>query len=202
MFCSRPFEERCNSCEKTVAQLFSSLTCLIVNQNDRNKSGLVSLFQPLLLNPQKLRPSLAINLKPVGISRIEQFEKSHFGYYVRITRGGKQHAKFFSDARYGGQQRALKAAQIYFNDLTAKLPLPSHIGRKSSRNRSGIVGVNRSKSKRKGHTYEYWQAWWGSGSYRKSAKFSIKKYGTQKAKQLAIEARKTWEAEAERSHGS
>lgn len=135
----------------------------------------------------------------MGISRIEQFEKSHFGYYVRVTRSGQQHAKFFSDARCGGQQRALEAAQSYFDELTAKLPLPSQAGRKSVRNRSGIVGVNQSKSTRKGHTYEYWQAWWGSGSYRKSAKFSIKKYGTEKAKKLAIEARKTWEAEAERS---
>lgn len=135
----------------------------------------------------------------MGISRIEQFEKSHFGYYVRITRSGKQHAKFFSDARCGGQRRALEAAQHYFEELSKKLPLPSQAGRKSLRNRSGIVGVNRSRSTRKGHTYEYWQAWWGSGSYRKSAKFSIKKYGTEKAKELAVKARKNWEAEAQQS---
>ncbi len=136
----------------------------------------------------------------MGISRIEQFEKSHFGYYVRITRSGRQYAKFFSDARYGGQQRAFEFAQRYFDELSAKLPLQSQAGRKSVRNRSGIVGVNRSKSTRKGYTYEYWQAWWGSGSYRKSAKFSIKKYGTEKAKELAIQARKTWEAEANQVH--
>lgn len=135
----------------------------------------------------------------MGISRIEQFEKSHFGYYVRITRSGKQHAKFFSDARWGGQQRAYEAAQDYFHKLTAQMPLPSQAGRKSVRNRSGIVGVNRSKSIRRGHTYEYWQAWWGSGRDRKSAKFSIKKYGTEQAKELAIRARKTWEEEAKRA---
>ena len=132
----------------------------------------------------------------MGISRIEQFEKTNFGYYVRLKRDGKQYAKFFSDARYGGQQKALKAAEEYYNELFAKMPLKSQAGRMSVRNKSGIVGVSRTTSTRKGYTYEYWQAWWGSGNDRKSAKFSIKKYGARRAKQLAIQARQNWEQQA------
>ncbi|MEM7769199.1 MAG: AP2/ERF family transcription factor [Cyanobacteria bacterium P01_E01_bin.6] len=133
----------------------------------------------------------------MGISRIEQFEKTNFGYYVRLKRDGRQYAKFFSDSRFGGQQNALKAAQDYLNELSEQLPRRSQAGQISTRNTSGIVGVSQTKSTRKGHTYEYWQAWWGSGGDRKSRKFSINKYGTQKAKQLAIETRKIWEQEAQ-----
>ncbi|NJR57625.1 MAG: AP2 domain-containing protein [Cyanobacteria bacterium CRU_2_1] len=110
---------------------------------------------------------------------------------------GTQYAKFFSDKKYGGKEEALKAAEQHFDELDKQMPLDSPVGRMSVRNRSGIVGVSRTKSTRRGHEYEYWQAWWGSGDYRKSVKFSILKYGEEKAKQLAIEARRAWEREAE-----
>ncbi|MBD2462368.1 AP2 domain-containing protein [Oscillatoria sp. FACHB-1407] len=132
----------------------------------------------------------------MGISRIEQPEKKHFGYYVRLMWRGKQYAKFFSDKKYGGKQKALKAAEKYFDELDEQMPLDSQVGRMSVRNTSGIVGVSRTKSASRGHRYEYWQARWGSGDNRKSAKFSIHKYGEEKAKQLAIEARQQWEKEA------
>lgn len=132
----------------------------------------------------------------MGISRIEQPEKNHFGYYVRLMWRGNQHAKFFSDKKYGGKQQAWKAAEQYFDELDQKMPLDSQVGRMSVRNRSGIVGVSRTKSSRHGHCYEYWQAWWGSGNQRKSVKFSIHKYGETEAKELAIKARKKWEQEA------
>lgn len=132
----------------------------------------------------------------MGISRIEQPEKNHFGYYVRLMWRGQQFAKFFSDKKYGGKKKALKAAEQYFDELDEQMPLDSQIGRMSVRNSSGIVGVSRTKSASRGHQYDYWQARWGSGEHRKSAKFSIHKYGEDRAKQLAIEARKKWEQEA------
>ncbi|NJN88458.1 MAG: AP2 domain-containing protein [Leptolyngbyaceae cyanobacterium SL_7_1] len=132
----------------------------------------------------------------MGISRIEQPEKKHFGYYVRLTWRGTQYAKFFSDKKHGGARGALKAAEQYFDQLDEQMPLDSQAGRMSVRNSSGIVGVSRTKSTSRGHRYEYWQARWGSGDERKSAKFSIHKYGEEEAKQLAINARKQWEKES------
>lgn len=134
----------------------------------------------------------------MGISRIEQPEKNNFGYYVRIKRQGKQYAKFFADRKHGSKRKALQAAQQHHRELVKQMPRESQIGRKSIRNTSGYVGVSRTKSTRRGHTYEYWQAWWGSGEERRSVKFSIKKYGHQKAKQLAIQARQEWECEVHR----
>ncbi|NJR52298.1 MAG: AP2 domain-containing protein [Leptolyngbyaceae cyanobacterium CSU_1_3] len=133
----------------------------------------------------------------MGISRIEQPDKKHFGYYVRITWRGTQYAKFFSDKKHGGKQKALAAAEQYFDELDAEMPLDSQAGQMTIRNTSGIVGVSRTKSTSRGHSYEYWQARWGSGEQRKSAKFSIHKYGEKEAKQLAIEARKNWEKAAD-----
>lgn len=131
----------------------------------------------------------------MGISRIEQPEKKHFGYYVRLTWRGCQYAKFFSDKKYGGKQEALAAAERYFDELDEQMPLDSQVGRMSVRNRSGVVGVSRTKSVSRGHYYEYWQARWGSGNQRKSAKFSIHKYGEEQARELAIKARQAWEQE-------
>jgi hypothetical protein len=133
----------------------------------------------------------------VGISRIEQIEKNHFGYYVRLNREGIQFAKFFSDKKYGGKRKSLEAAKEYYTNLVEKVPLKRQYGRSNIRNTSGYVGVSRTRSTRRGHVYEYWQAWWGSGENRKSVKFSINKYGAGQAKQLAIKARRAWEKEAE-----
>jgi AP2 domain len=133
----------------------------------------------------------------VEISPIEQPEKNNFGYYVRIKRQGKQYAKFFTDREHGCKRKALQPAQQSYKELVKQMPLEFQIGRKSVRNSSGYVGVSRTKSTRRGHTYKYWQAWWGSGEERRSVKFSIKKYGSRKAKQLAIQARQEWEWEWE-----
>lgn len=132
----------------------------------------------------------------MGISRIEQPEKNNFGYYVRLTRRGIQHAKFFADKKWGGKRKALQAAKEHFEALAAQMPLESSVGRKSIRNTSGCVGVSRTSSTRKGHEYFYWQASWGSGENRKSVKFSIKKYGEKRARRMAIRARRRWQEEA------
>ncbi len=133
----------------------------------------------------------------MGISRIEQPSKKTYGYYVRLFWRGQQFAKFFSDKKYGSKDQALKAAEDYFYQLDEQMPLDSSIGRMTARNRSGIVGVSRTKVRSRGHDYDYWQAWWGSGANRKSAKFSVLKYGEEKAKQLAIESRRKWESESD-----
>lgn len=135
----------------------------------------------------------------MGISRIEQAEKNNFGYYVRLTRSGQQHAKFFSDLKNGGKRKALKAAQQYFEDLFESMPQLPRRGQKTVRNSSGRVGVSRTRSASRGHMYEYWQASWSEGEERRSVKFSVSKYGEEKAKRLAVKVRRDWEKEAAKS---
>ncbi|MEO0417036.1 MAG: AP2 domain-containing protein, partial [Verrucomicrobiota bacterium] len=57
---------------------------------------------------------------------------------------------------------------------------------------SGVPGVTHVVSKsKKGKTYEYWQAAWvGDNGKRKTAKYSISRYGSDEALKLATKARK------------
>jgi len=131
----------------------------------------------------------------MGICRIDQPSKSNFGYYVRIRWRGVVYAKFFSDKKHGGPEGAWTAAEAHFQELDAKMPPESKIGLLSSRNSSGIVGVSRAEGVKRNSPYAHWQAWWTAGGKTKTACFSIRKYGEDDAKRLAIEARKRWEAE-------
>ncbi len=131
----------------------------------------------------------------MSISRVDQPERNNYGYYVRVTRKGKQYAKFFSDSREGGKRKALQAAREHEAVLLEKLPPVVRRGKITARNSSGRVGVSRSSSTRRGHEYEYWQAAWSEGSEKKSVKFSISKYGEEGAKRRAIKARREWEKE-------
>lgn len=125
----------------------------------------------------------------MAISRIDQPQKHNHGYYVRVTRNGKTQSKFFPDKSNGGKRAALRAAKECQNQLLqwaesqAKRPR-----RPSARNTSGIVGVNRATN---ATGEEYWQAAWvDSSGRRRNSKFSIKKYGEEKAKRMARKARR------------
>lgn len=128
----------------------------------------------------------------MAISRIDQPEKRTHGYYVRVTRHGKTQAKFFPDKTHGGKRAALKAAKEHEAELHAWAAAQKPRPRKpSSRNTSGVVGVNRTAYNSGSTLNEYWQAeWTDSDGRRRSAKYSINKYGEDKAKRLAIKARR------------
>lgn len=130
-----------------------------------------------------------------GISRIDQPEKKNHGYYVRVTYNGKTQQKYFPDKSCGGKGKALKAAQEFRDKLVSKLPKARQeaAARKKRRiKKSGVVGVTHVVSRAGGkHTYEYWQAAWmdPSGS-RRTAKYSIGRYGDKKALDMAVKRRR------------
>lgn len=129
-----------------------------------------------------------------GISRIDQEEKHNHGWFVRVTRKGKTYSAFFTDKKHGGKTKALAAAREGLKKLRAKYPPMSRkefakVQRR--RTKSGIVGVTRLTKNVKGKNYHFWQATWSPkpGVIEKKV-FSISKYGAEKAKKLAIAARK------------
>ena len=129
-----------------------------------------------------------------GISRIDQPEKKNHGYYVRITPRGNPNQKFVPDKSSGGKAKALKAAKEFRDKAFAKLPKARREAAANRRKRikqSGVPGVTHVVSKSvAGTTYEYWQAAWTSRGKRKTAKFSIARYGNNKALDLAKKARR------------
>lgn len=130
-----------------------------------------------------------------GISRIDQPEKKNHGFYVRITHRGNTRQKYFPDKANGGKAKALAAARAYRDAIVRKLPKSKQLAASRKRRRvkqSGVTGVTHVVSKTGGKTvYEYWQAAWidESGS-RRTAKFSIGRYGNDTALELAKKARR------------
>lgn len=128
-----------------------------------------------------------------GISRIDQPEKKNHGFYVRITHRGKTTQKFFPDKSNGGKAKALKAAKAFRDKAFAKLPKSRReaaANRRKKIKQSGVTGVTHVVSKSvAGKTYEYWQAAWNERGKRKTAKFSVARYGESKALELAKKAK-------------
>lgn len=130
-----------------------------------------------------------------GITRIDQPEKKNHGYYVRITHRGKSHQKYFPDKSNGGKTKALKAAKAHRDALLSKMPKYKQEAAAKKKRRikqSGVTGVTHVVSKSpKGKVYEYWQSAWMDGAgKRKTAKFSISRYGNDKALDMAKKARR------------
>ena len=132
-----------------------------------------------------------------GICRIDQPEKRTHGFFVRVARQGKIHSAFFTDLKHGGKAQALVAAQRHRRQLLAKLGLPRQKSRRwwaELRRRKGssnVVGVQKVIMRRGKQPVTYWMATWSPEPYVVRRKwFSIKKLGTRKAKQLAVQARR------------
>ncbi|MFT5467140.1 MAG: hypothetical protein ACI8UO_002243 [Verrucomicrobiales bacterium] len=129
-----------------------------------------------------------------GITRIDQPEKKNHGFYVRITHRGKTHQKYFPDKSSGGKNKALKMAKEFRDDLLKKMPKykqEAAARKKRKALRSGVTGVTHVVSKvGEDKEYQYWQAAWADeAGKRRTAKFSISRYGKEKALDMAVKAR-------------
>lgn len=132
-----------------------------------------------------------------GICRIDQPSHRTHGFFVRLARRGKIHSAFFTDKNHGGREPALAAAQAHYLKLWQELGLPLQYSRRQwaetvrLRGRSGIYGVQRVIDRQSKPWRKYWRATWSPelGVVRKR-QFSIRKYGEEKAKRLALRARR------------
>lgn len=131
-----------------------------------------------------------------GISRIET--SSTLGWYVRVYRNKKTYSKFFSDTKFGGKAKALEVAISHKAEMSnmiqkiPKQPTKRRVVTKDKRNTTGVLGVSRtSKKASNGKYYEcYTVSWRPKPKVQKSTSFSIKKYGEEKALEMAIQLRK------------
>jgi len=132
---------------------------------------------------------------PRGITRIENYKNRVNGWLVRLQCRGEKFSGFFKDSDYASKNAALNAARRFYNKLRKehpKLTRQENAERKTART-GEIIGVRRllKIDKRwEGNTYEVWEAKWSHKKYQRRVRtFSIEKYGEEKAKKLAIEAR-------------
>ncbi len=132
-----------------------------------------------------------------NILRIDR-ETHAGGYLVRVTRKGKMTSEYFTDEDYGGKRKALLAAKEYRDELedTLKGYTAQQLARKvRSNNTSGLTGVRfvveADPRWPSNPEYEYWVAQWSpEQGVRKTQRFSVEKYGNDKAYRLAVSARK------------
>lgn len=133
-----------------------------------------------------------------GISRFDDDRHQTHGWRVSLRRYGKMLVENFPDKKYGNRQKALKLAQQYRDELLGKFPPISRREVcliKRSNNKSGISGVcvYAKRYKLRDGTYgetRYWEANWPAAEGKNvSINFSVKKYGEELARSMAIRAR-------------
>ncbi len=117
--------------------------------------------------------------------------KQPYGWVARFQYDKKAYQKFFSDSKYGGENLALLAAVSWLKDTKQKLGIPdtslSVVG--SSRSNTGVRGVSFSEKSNR-----YFASWTDAKGKLSTVSFSVKKYGKEKAFQLACAKRKEGEA--------
>lgn len=120
-----------------------------------------------------------------GISRIDQPEKHHHGWYVRVDYGLDQKHKWFADKKHGGRRPALAAAETYVRAAHKQLHKPF--------TRRRVVVVARSNTRKVGITkekYGYIVSWKDSRRYvpKSAGMEKALKLRNQKAEQMYNEA--------------
>ncbi|MBI1905393.1 MAG: AP2 domain-containing protein [Rhodocyclales bacterium] len=111
------------------------------------------------------------------------------GWIVRIGRQGILFQRDFWASTHCGMEAAFRAASAYRDEVDRDYPRLSSAERCTTlraNNTSGIPGVSRQMVEGR----PYWVAEVGVRGYKKARRFSIRKYGDERARNLAIEARR------------
>lgn len=134
--------------------------------------------------------------KEKGISRLDA--GSTHGWFVRGYRNGQTYSRLFSDRKHGGREEALDQARAYRDKLWNKLdelprqPRRRRLVLRDSRNSTGVLGVCRTKKKTPNGTINecYSVTWRPEPGKQKCTSFSIRKYGEERAFEMAVEHRR------------
>lgn len=136
-------------------------------------------------------------LEPVkNIARIDNETSRTRAWLVRVQRNSNTISKMFTDGVYGGKHQALQAAIIFREQVLTVVPNYEYQMRRRNvvrrNNKSGIAGVGRYEVKSvTGRIRSFWLARWDDErGICRLRKFSVKRYGERKAKQLAIAERR------------
>jgi hypothetical protein len=146
----------------------------------------------------KLKTNDRTSTRMYGISRIDDDLYNSHAWRVSLCRHGKKLVKNFPDKRFTGKHEALSKAIEFRDQLLLKYPPISRkefCNAKRRNNKTGITGVYtycKTYKLKNGEIKEvwYWEANWPDAVGESMCKsFSIKRYGEEIAKQMAIRAR-------------
>jgi len=137
-----------------------------------------------------------------GISRMD-FARAT-GWYVRVYRQGKTHAKFFSDNQYDGKAQALQQAIAYKTeyehrhppDYPPDAPRPPFRTKPQRNNKTGINGVSETvHTTRSGERRRCFSVYYTLDGAPRNKRFYIDDYGSRAA---ALAEAKQFRQEMER----
>ncbi len=131
-----------------------------------------------------------------GISRIDS--GSTHGWFVRGYRNGQTYSRLFSDGKFGGSEGAFAEALLYRDKLAnhlenvPKRPRSRRLVLRDARNTTGVLGVCRTRKKGPdGKPNDcYSVSWRPEPGKQKCTSFSVRKYGEEKAFELAVAHRR------------
>jgi hypothetical protein len=145
-------------------------------------------------------PTMGLHADYRHIIRQETTGKTAAGWKVNLKRRSRYMHKYFPDAKYGGRENALEAAQAYLDSLMSAASNPDYMLwrriKKPATNTSGIVGVGRYAVKYRKRRRLLWQAMWEDADGKKHCKrYFVSTHGERQAKALAVAARRDAMAE-------
>lgn len=144
-------------------------------------------------NPFQIWNSMNTPAPAYAIARIDLPGAGTHGWQVRMQRRGVKYAKYFADRVFGGESHSFEEARRWRDRLLRQLERQEtvRICSRSVRNSSGVVGVSKvTVLAANGLEYRFWQATWSpERGKRRCVKFSVKRYGEERAFELAVAAR-------------
>jgi hypothetical protein len=114
------------------------------------------------------------------------------GWQVALRRRGKLRRRQFGDAEHGGRVPALERAVEWRDALLRWLPPATLIRKRYARNTTGVIGVQLARDQTRGGrlSLRYRATWHEIDGRLRMRSFSVDKYGDERAKVLATNARR------------
>ncbi len=125
---------------------------------------------------------------PKGVSRYD-YSDQH-GWWVRIRRDDTPFQQFFWDSHYPSLSEGLRDAIKYRHEIISSFTLEKkRKGKYRTLDSEPENRISRRKDKGKLQPYVYWHATWYDENHKvKTKNFSVKKFGEEGSKALALEA--------------
>jgi hypothetical protein len=127
-------------------------------------------------------------------TRFANIARHERAFSVQVTRGKVTHTRWFADAVWGGKAQSLLAARMFLDRLLMRIDPDTRVRRTppaGTRSRTGIVGVTLEHYEVEGRRYARLVASWREDGKARRKRFSLERYGRERALALAVEARRT-----------
>lgn len=124
---------------------------------------------------------------PKGIIR-HDYDHTH-AWRVRIARDTAKFVEYFYDGESGSIENGLRRAVLYRQEVLSAFPVTHTVDFKRALSVNPEGRIRRIEEPGRLNKYIHWRATWHDASYnRKTACFSITKFGETEARRMALEA--------------